>query len=456
MSRKLLGVCLLTLLLSAFAMSQTQYLILSTSQGAGSTAPIVSAVARSGGTVIHNFEQIGVVTARSSNPKFAASLAGAASVQAVSKDPIVNWLPDDVVAKEAMKTSAPVGAVGSVTEEFGALQWNLTAIHADETAAMNIRGNGARVAVLDSGAVTSFPDLAPNLNLALSTSFVPDEPDLNPTRDGRFNHGTHVAGIIAAAINDWGTQGVAPEAEIVAVKVLSEGGSGAWDWVISGILYASGPDVHADIINMSLGATIDRINQGGGGAGPLISALARAVNYATASGTLVITSAGNEGLNLNSRIWSIPAQSGSGLAIAATAPIGWATGSTNFDIPASYTNYGQSVIAFAAPGGDSAYPGNEDCIVGPFLIPCYLGDLVFSPAGWDNDYYYFYFASGTSMAAPHASGVAALLVGQYGHMSPDKLKSLIQKGAVDILKPGADPYSGRGRVDALGAVQVPF
>ncbi len=77
-----------------------------------------------------------------------------------------------------------------------------------------------------------------------------------------------MAGIIAAPINDWGNQGVAPLAEIVAVKVLNAAGSGAFSWVIQGIMYASGPLFKADIINMSLGTTFDRINPAAGEPAP--------------------------------------------------------------------------------------------------------------------------------------------------------------------------------------------
>ncbi len=438
MRRSLKVLAAIALLSSGVALATAaprDYLIVAKAQGRGS-ADLDDLVAAAGGVITAKIPEIGVVVASSDNPNFLKQVVRNARVQQAAEDIEVEWIINEKNI-EAVESDLQITGVNS--EPFWGYQWNIRQIRADQTAAAGDLGWGvvrARVAVLDAGIWSSHPDIGPNVNLALSKSFVPSEPGIDPIIYG-FNHGTHVAGIIAAPINNRGVQGVAPSAEIVAVKVLgSDTGSGAFSWIIRGIIYAAGPEVDADVINMSLGATFDRVNTGGGGAGSLIAALNRAINYATAQGSLCVSSAGNEGVNLNSMVWSIPAQSGNGMAVAATGPYGL----TDFDRPASYTNYGESVVNVAAPGGDFASAAG------------YPYDMVLSPGGRSATAWQYFFAAGTSMAAPHVSGLAALIVGKYGKMDPARLKAIIQKSAVDILKPGADPYSGKGRIDALNAL----
>lgn len=428
-------VCVAALSASVFAQGITkQYIVMAKGQGKGST----SFAASLGSAVKANLESIGVVVAQSSDPNFSSWASGLSGVQSVTEDVKVQWIsPNETSVKAEGLTPAGVN-----TEPFAGDQWNLGQIHADQAAAAGYRGSGAVVAVLDTGINTGHQDLAGNIDMARSTAFVNSilYPAYPAFEDDVF-HGSHVSCIIAAAINDYGIQGVAPEAKIVAVKVLDSTGSGPFGDVISGIEYATGLGV--DVINMSLGTSFARVNGGGGGLGPLISALNRAINHATSAGVLVVSSAGNDYLDLNSNYWSIPAQSGNGMAVSATGPIALA----NFDRLASYSNYGQSVISVAAPGGDfMLYPD-----------PNYYLDMVLSCGNRDlndpsGDVSTYYFAAGTSMAAPHVSGEAALIVGRLGHVKASTLRSKIEQTADDILKPGVDAQSGKGRINAMSAM----
>lgn len=308
-----------------------------------------AAVAAAGGAVVWSHGRAGIASVSSDNPDFLATVSGQRAFTSAAEDMMVQW-----------QDPAPIEHAGDPTQEpFFPFQWNMRAMDAPAAWANSCTGAGVRIAINDTGIDPTHPDLAPNMDTSCSASFVPGEPF--DSELGTFWHGMHVAGIAAGAANGTGITGVAPDATLISVKVL-HGGSGFFSWIIGGILYAADPAAFgrgdcekADIINMSLGATF---NKRFFGAGPLIAALAQAVNFAGSKGTLVISAAGNDGLDLGQSqdITSVPAESGSGLAITATGPedvFGLLTGTLGDPRRiASYTNYGEGTTYVAAPGGD--------------------------------------------------------------------------------------------------------
>ncbi len=400
-----------------------------------------------GGMITRIYPQIGVAVASSNSATFAEDVEALSGIRSCVPDAEVQWIePNPRVETISMNSYGNPPNSGD-DDFFFDLQWGHDAVNAPEAWNMGARGAGARVYVLDSGIDAEHPDIAPNLNTALCTSFVPGE-DWNVRPGFYFNHGTHVAGIIAAADNGWGTIGVAPEAELVAVKVLSEyTGSGAFSWVIAGIMYAA--DHGADVINMSLGALLPRNHY----FLELREALARATTYAFEKGATIVAAAGNNGVDIDASSYMFqPAESPKVLGVSATAPFGWAVDFTaSLDDIASYTNYGQSIIRFAGPGGDwdyYYYDPSAIATVGGLTRPVWIFDMVFSdiPGGWA-------WAAGTSMASPYVAGVAAIVIGRAGGaMNPDLVRIVLRRSADDLGEPGFDPFYGWGRVNAFRAV----
>jgi subtilisin family serine protease len=423
-------------------------------------------VAAAGGTVTRSLPQIGIAVVEASAADFAAKMGKTAGLDAVLPNAMIKPAMPTVIEATSIDDAAADNHTAVFSDSFAPLQWGLDAIDAATAWQAGQMGAGVRVAVLDSGVASTHLDIAPNLNTALCTSFVPGEA-YNFTGTG-FNHGTHVSGIIGAAANGIGTIGVAPRVELVMVKVLSAvSGSGSFGGIISGIVYAT--DIHADVINMSLGAEFPRsgyIDDNGTPADPsddvkvganeitaLLNATSRATNYAYQQGTTVIVSAGNSGIDRDhdGSYYVVPADSSHVLSISATGPTGWALApaTTNLDTLASYSNFGQSRISFAAPGGDAVYPGNDISVVGPIAQFTWVFDMVFAPSnrvGTSNRYSW---AAGTSMAAPHATGVAAIIIGRHGGpMKPAAVEAALRASVDDLGKPGNDDAYGAGRVNA--------
>lgn len=443
----------------ASSASTKSYILLAT----GNTLPagLASSVAAIGGTLVSTSPAIGMAVVSTDDPSFRSKALKLSDVAGIAENPMVRWLsPSTRVQNAGSAVGVPGTTTGTVgaSETFREAQWVPDAVSAPAAWAAGYLGAGARIAFLDSGMDPSHVDIASNLDVAHSASFVPGIPFDQDA--GIFWHAMHVASVAAAPNNAIGIIGIAPSATIISVKVL-HGGFGIFSWIIDGMIYASTPiadgGAGADILNMSIGAPFDRQSRD---FAILAMAVGRAATYATQHGALVIAGAGNDALDLDhtANLTMIPAQVQNVVAVSATGPTGWAVQNAVFDLdrPASYTNFGQSAINLAAPGGDFTFtPSDQICakpaIPAGFLVNyCWVFDMVLGAASGTIDYVW---AAGTSDSAPVASGVAALIVGKYGHMPAAQLLARLRASADDLGKPGKDDFYGAGRVNAWRAVQ---
>lgn len=271
-------------------------------------------------------------------------------------------------------------------------QYNLAAIRAPAGWQLNTGAVWVTIAIIDSGVDLSHPDLF--VRILPGYDFVNNDND--PQDDN--GHGTHVAAIAAASSNNAvGIAGVNWGANILPIKVLNASGNGTYANVAAGIVWAT--DNGAQIINLSLG----------GGAPSFV--LSDAVDYAYNHGVILVASTGNAG----APAVLYPAAFDAVIAVGATDMTNaWA----------GFSNYGPEVDV-VAPGVNiySAYP--------------------------DGGYGY---RSGTSMAAPHVSGLAAILWGIPGN-GPTNIRTIIESTAQDLGVPGWDEYFGYGLIQMDAAIQ---
>jgi serine protease len=344
-------------------------------------------------------------------------------------------------------------------------QWDMHAPTTGKEGAANVSptwgtttGAGVVVAVIDTGQ-TNHPDLIANMPEGWGVDMIEnsatardgDGRDMNPNDEGDWSwypsswHGTHVAGTIGAAQNDIGISGIAPNVSIQHVRVLGAGG-GSFNDVIDGIRWAAGlttswdgrpwsafgltNNAHpADVINMSLG-----------GGGSCWSTLQDAISQARAAGTVVVTAAGN---NFRDAANFTPANCNDTVTVAATGRVGGL---------ANYSNYGSS-IDIAAPGGDMSRDSG---------ILSTIGTGASTLTGYSYASY-----QGTSMAAPHVAGVAALVASLHPTWGPSQIEAAIYAGVrpfpVDSLRscvttsetPTGNQYRcGAGLLDVVGALNM--
>jgi lantibiotic leader peptide-processing serine protease len=413
------------------------------------------------------------------------------------------------------------GLFGSVfgapnSEPLAACQWDMATIDAGTGSYMHATGRGVSVGVIDSGVDFYHPDIAPNLDVGRSCSFIFDDtPTADPTEVANGDcslksavqdlagHGSHVASNIAAPVNGIGIAGVAPEATIVALKACTEVGYCFADSVAAALRYAG--DQRLDIVNLSLYADPYLYyckNEAGQRA--ILKELESAARYAQQRGVLIVASAGNEVADLqhpdiddtspdwppdtaevrevgnNCRV--APAELPGVMTVSATGPVGY----PGYDLwIADYSSVGMSRVDVAAPGGDYFRATNtrQDAVLGAlsstgdpdnsiwdfynFLEenggPAYDGLTVLSAGG-----YRYGFLNGTSMASPHAAGVAALVVQRHPKWSQGAVKAAVQRTAQQLGCPsvqlsgdprtcygngGRTSFFGHGLVNALAAAQ---
>jgi subtilisin family serine protease len=288
-------------------------------------------------------------------------------------------------------------------------QWGLDLIGADAAHGTST-GGGAVVAIVDSGVHAGHPDLAGRL---VAGRDVVDRDDV--PQDGH-GHGTHVAGIVGAATgNGVGVGSVAPGASLMPVRVLDDAGEGTTATVALGIDWAREHGAH--VINLSLGSEVPLI---GAAPGDEVDA---AIRRALAAGIVVVAAAGNNGVPICEQ----PAAAEGLLCV----------GAVDRRRQRSYfSSFGRG-LGIVAPGGSGLPMKGEDILS---TVP---------PGLYDGREYEE--MAGTSQAAPHVAGVAALLVAR-GLRGPAAVRRILDT-ATDLGAPGADAEYGHGLVNAGAAVR---
>ena len=369
----------------------------------------------------------------SKNISFNASLTSNSRWQTLQVARLLAAQEDVLYAEPNWKRYASALSPLTVTDPLYASQWHYDSINLESAwQAMDSRGSAAvTVAVLDTGVLTAHPDLSPNL--VAGYDFIDNDSNANDPGDKGIGgqrssfHGTHVAGTIAAAVdNASGGTGVAPGVKILPVRVLGQDG-GSSSEIIAGLCFAAQLNTGDNSLcsNVPDGTAVDIINLSLGG--PTFSPTEQAVyNAVTSKGIIVIAAAGNESTSAP----SYPAAYENVISVSAT--------NRNTEL-ASYSNFGD-LIDVAAPGGDFA---SDEGILSSW------GDDLNGPAELT-----YGSLQGTSMAAPHVAGVAALMKSVDTDLTHEIFRSQLVTGLLsqDIGDAGEDNKFGHGLIDAHKAV----
>lgn len=437
------------------------YAINVTQANQGQTKKAERAVEQAGGDVVASYSEIGVVIAQSDNTVFADTVRldkAVESVGATRTAPV--GTADDTYLGDA-EANAPQRRSAAVTKDMGvetagdvvadpreAEQWDMSLIGADEAHQITDGDRSVLVAVLDSGIENSHPDLQANVDVTVSAGCNSGVPNTAPEawQPSTSSHGTHVAGTIAAARNGVGIVGVAPNVRLSSVKVVNDNGFIYPEAAICGFMYATATG--ADVTNNSY--YIDPWMfwcDNDADQAAVKTAVDRAVQYSQTKGVVNVAAAGNSNIDLANKTTDDSSPND-------TTPVARRIATGCADIPAEldgvvtvssttktseksgFSNYGFDVVDVAAPGS------------------AILSTVVGSG-------YAIY--SGTSMASPHAAGVAALIKSTNPNVSGPALAGLLSGQATDVPCPvgsvqcvgstADNGFFGEGMVNALTAVE---
>ena len=465
-----------------------------------SAADARDAIADLGGTVIDEISAIGLAKVRTTNDAFEAEVADEAALAGAAPNRIIGYAEpaqrekvDDVEAMIAAEGATAVDDVAAVdAEPLAGLQWDMEMIHAtaEGSHAVDTGNPDVLVGIIDTGIDASHPDLAPNFDAALSRNFTVDDPIIDgacasdpdglctdPANVDEAGHGTHVSGTIAAAINGIGIAGIAPDVTLVNLRAGQDSGFFFLFPTLQAYVYAANNGI--DVVNMSyftdpwwancrdnpLDTPAQQQEQS-----TIIDASNLALDYAYDHGVTLIAAEGNEHTDLGNPTYDnlspdyppgttyvrnnidndcmvIPTEGDHVISVSALG----STGRKSY-----YSNYGLEQTVVSAPGGDrrehfgtplyntpglrvlSSYPRAVAQAGGLIDATCHVLNplaVVDTTGGGCAVYAYL---QGTSMASPHAVGVAALIISAEGSgsgagfgMSPAKVEKRLVKTATD-------------------------
>lgn len=349
-----------------------------------------------GGEIVFSLDSIHALTVNLS-PEQASKLAKLANIQFIEKDEPVS-LPDDTERKPATnqrkadQTFSKLDITGEQQTEQK-IDWGVERTNAPYVWKNGLTGKGIKIAILDTGVNRTHPDL----KIKKGASFV----SYTTNFEDDNGHGTHVAGIIAAQNNNYGTVGMVPDAEIYVAKVLNQDGNGLQSNILKGIEWAMQQNV--DIINLSVGGSAST------------TAFENTLKKAYDQGILIVAAAGNN------------REKGIGVEYPAALPSVIAVGAIDKnDNHASFSAEGNEVDV-SAPGVD--------------IYSTYLNGT-------------YELMTGTSMASPHVVGHLALLKESHPNLSHLEIRKLLEKQTVDLGEAGRDPKYGYGRIELPQHLQM--